>query len=116
MTTKNPRTKAQANLDQALDFVQRAFKDSNRYPDDLLVLPLSSDVFGLFTPERVRLIQYLRDHGPVDSLSELAAKLHRDVAQVSRDVSRLEGVGLVRLESRGKSKRIVGTKRSILVA
>jgi len=115
MKPKN-RTRTQENLDQALEFVQRAFTEPDKYPDDLLVVPLSSDVFGLFTPERVRLIQYLRTHGAIASLSELAAKLHRDVAQVSRDVNRLAGVGLVRLESHGKSKRIVGTKRAILVA
>jgi predicted transcriptional regulator len=52
----------------------------------------------------------------VASVTELAAKLHRDIAQVSRDLTRLKDVGLVRLEAVGKAKRIVGTERSILVA
>jgi predicted transcriptional regulator len=115
MATKKAR-ETQANLERALDFVQKAIQTPDKYPDDLLVVPLSANVMSLFTPERVRLLQFLRERGPVASVTELAAKLHRDIAQVSRDLTRLKDVGLVRLEAVGKAKRIVGTERSILVA
>ena len=59
----------------------------------------------IVTPQRLRILEYLRSHPDVDSLNELARGVGRDYRNVHDDVKRLEATGAVRLET--KRNRVV---------
>lgn len=53
------------------------------------------------SPQRLRMLQYLREHPATDSLSDLARGLGRDYRNVHEDASRLAEVGVIRLDPKG---------------
>jgi predicted transcriptional regulator len=54
----------------------------------------------LITPQRLRLLEYLRSHPETDSLNQLAQNLERNYRNVHEDVQKLASVGLIRLDER----------------
>lgn len=54
-----------------------------------------------FTPERIKLIQMLRDKNNL-SISEIARKIGRPFGSVHRDIRFLEGFGLINLKHKQK--------------
>jgi len=59
----------------------------------------------VITPQRLRMLRYLREHPETDSLSELARALDRDYRNVHADAEKLASVGAIELES--KANRVV---------
>jgi predicted transcriptional regulator len=70
----------------------------------------------ILTAERRRIIVYLEDQGPVNSIRSLAAALGRDPAAVSRDIHLLTDAGLLRVEDVGRNRHVHATGRPIIVA
>lgn len=78
-------------------------------------MPFDPDVVvGLLTKERMRLVLYLRENGPVDSLQALAEALGRDRSAVSRDLVLLQHQ-LVTVEKVGRQKTIRALDRPIII-
>lgn len=84
-------------------------------PDDFIAMALNYDLItGILTKERIRIVNYLREHGPVDSLQELAQALDRDRSAVSRDLVMLEH-RLVEVTKNGRQKMIRARNRPIVI-
>lgn len=84
-------------------------------PDEFEAIPLHHElIVAVLTRERIRIINHLRQNGPVTSLNELANALGRDRSAVSRDLKYLEG-SLVRIEQKGRRKEISATDRPIII-
>lgn len=108
MSEKNPRN-LQEEAERALDTALQLGLDVINAPevDRFVVLPFEPQIAArVFTPERMRLLLVICEHGPFESISALAEKLHRDPSRVSRDVQDLEGLGLIEVIREGKQKRI----------
>lgn len=95
--------------------IEEAMERPELYPDHLTVIALS-DVFKaqLFTPRRLQLIKTLQ-MGPAASISELAKRVKRPIASVSRDLKVLHAYGLVELRRSGRFKVPVLTSRHIVI-
>jgi len=84
--------------------IEEAVERSELYPDRLTVIALSDALkANLFTPRRLQLIEALQAK-PATSISELADRLGRPIASVSRDIRILNVYGLVELRHEGRSK------------
>jgi len=84
--------------------IEEAVERSELYPDRLTVIALSDALkANLFTPRRLQLIEALQAK-PATSISELADRLGRPIASVSRDIRILNAYGLVELRQEGRSK------------
>ena len=71
----------------------------------------------LISPAKLRLIASIREEP--GSISVIAKKLHRDASSVSKDISLLEGFGLVAVKDKtnpghGKIKEVSATSKKIL--
>ncbi len=76
---------------------------------------LDYDLFTtILTRERVRLVNHLREHGPYETLQELADDLGRDKTAISRDLSYLEAT-LVKVEKVGRRKRIWAPDKPVIL-
>lgn len=64
-----------------------------------------NDLLDLLSVQRIRMIEYLRQHRDIDSLNELAKRLHRNYRNVYEDARRLEKWGVIALER--KTNRVV---------
>jgi predicted transcriptional regulator len=114
MTAKKTRPNP---MQDALDVVAKVFADPDAFPSDFVAFPLRTDMASrILTAERRRIIIYLEDHGPANSIRDLAAALGRDPAAVSRDIHLLTDAGLLRMEDVGRSRHIHATGRPIIVA
>lgn len=104
-------------MKEALDVVAKVFADPDAFPSDFVAFPLRSGMASrILTSERRRIIIYLQDHGPAESIRDLAEALERDPAAVSRDIHLLTDAGLLRIEEVGRAKHIHATGRPIIVA
>lgn len=110
--------KTQPNpMQDALNVVAKVFADPDAFPSDFVAFPLRGDMASrILTAERRRIIIYLEDHGPANSIRDLAAALGRDPAAVSRDIHLLTDAGLLHMENVGRSRHIHATGRPIIVA
>lgn len=108
-------TKA-TSIKAATDFIRGVAKDPGAYPENFISLPMDPDLIAsVLSRERTRLVQYLVQHGPSDSVHALAEALHRNYASVSRDVGVLVDIGLVASDRRGKTKELRATGRPVLI-
>lgn len=104
------------SIKSATDFVRKVAKDPKSFPQNFISLPMDPDLIAsVLSRERTRLVQYLQQHGPADSLHALADALDRNYASVSRDVGVLIDIGLVAAEQKGKTKELRATGRSVLI-
>lgn len=94
--------------------LEDSIQHPGRYPDDFAIMPIAV-LPEILTPERVRLYEELRNHGPFASVNELAAALRRHQSRVSRDVALLEGHGLVAVEKVGRKRRVRAVAAGIVV-
>lgn len=112
-----PRRTDHNPMKDALDVVAKVFADPDAFPSDFVAFPLRSGMASrILTSERRRIIIYLEDHGPTESIRDLAEALGRDPAAVSRDIHLLTDAGLLRIEEVGRTKHIHATGRPIIVA
>lgn len=90
--------------------------DKEQMPDDFVLLPLDQDLItSVLSRERIRLITWLKLHGPATSIEHIAEALDRTPSALSRDIAALEGVGLLAVEKKGRKKAVVATHRPILI-
>ena len=110
--------KLNAAIDRAFDVFKDVMEHPEKYPADAIVVPIQALVSEKQTPfskQRLRLLMEIRNHGAYESLDEVAAHLHREKTRVSKDVTFLEQMGLVKSTRVGRNKRLVATKRQILL-
>lgn len=69
-----------------------------------IVVSSINDLNSILTPERVKILQAIRESAP-KSISELAALLGRDRRNVIHDLTYLKGMGFVDFEDEKKAKR-----------
>ena len=104
-------------MEEAFRLLEPILAEPDKYPPNLVILPAGSPVLSkIFSKEPTRIIQYLRDNGPVSSIAELAEMLGRDPAAVSRDIQILERHGFVVATPKGREKHLSASGRSVLVA
>jgi len=89
-----------------MDLFWRMIEDSlerpELYPDSLTIIALSDAIKSrVFTPGRLQLIKALQEK-PALSVSELARRVKRPLASVSRDLKVLQTYGVVRLRRSGR--------------
>lgn len=83
-------------------FIRESIKHPDKVPDDVLLLSLSKEeLTQLFTRRRIELIETIKRERP-KTMSELAELLKRELSAIERDLKILEGLGLVRLEKKGR--------------
>jgi len=82
--------------------VEDSFERPELYPDSLTVIALSDAIKSrVFTPGRLQLIKALREK-PALSVSDLAKRVRRPLASVSRDLKVLQTYGVVELRRNGR--------------
>lgn len=87
--------------------------DPDAYPDDFISIHIEL-VPKVLTPNRTRLLAELQRHGPADSVEDLARRLGRNYASVSRDVGYLAGVFLD-VDQIGHRKQVRASPRPIII-
>lgn len=86
-------------------FLEKAVDDPDFYPDSVSFVPLGLvKKQNLFTPERVRIIQTMKENDDISSMTELAEKLERPISGVSQDCKKLSLPGLISMEKEGSKK------------
>lgn len=104
-------------IHEATDFIRRVVDHPDAFPERFISIPMDPDLVArILSRERSRLVRYLQEHGPADSLHDLAAALQRNYPSVSRDVGALVEIGLLATEKHGRTKRIMATGRPVIVA
>jgi len=82
--------------------IEDSFERPELYPDNLTVIALSDAIKSrVFTPGRLQLVKALREK-PALSVSDLAKRVRRPLASVSRDLKVLQTYGVVRLRRSGR--------------
>lgn len=114
---KDDREKASRHLRSALQLARALIAHPDAFPDDFIALPLDPEIISkVLSPERIRLLNELRTRRSYASVSKLAEALGRSQSRVSRDLAELSAAGLIRLERRGKAKRVIAYRKPILIA
>ena len=91
-----------------LDYaVEQAEMDPAFEADAHITFTDADQFFSILTPERIRLLRYIHEHGRVQSVRALAAALGRDYANVHADVAVLVKHGL--LEKEGTALTLITT-------
>ncbi len=95
-------------------FFDNVFENPNAFPDNTVIFTWDEkELSRLFTKERLRLIKTIREKKP-KTIKKLAEKLDRKLSAVSRDLSILEGLGVIKLEKKGRKVKPIIIK-SILI-
>jgi predicted transcriptional regulator len=114
--TREEKRAAKRAIEVGFDWVQRAIKDPEAYPDFMVVLPFNPKMLSrIFTKERLRLWAELHRSRP-KSLTQLAHKLGRNVSRVRQDVLVLEDAHLARTEKKGNRVRALAEAPNIVIA
>lgn len=98
-----------ASFAQLRDWLDRP----EAYPDDFISIPIEL-VPQILTPNRTRLLADLQRSGPASSVEELAERLGRNYASVSRDVSYLAGT-FIEATQAGHRKQLRVLPRPIII-
>ena len=86
------------------------------FREPMIIVPIEQLALdAVLSPERVRLLQEVRAHGPFERLDDLAAALGRSKARTSQDVAMLERHGMLICKRAGRTKRIAADPRPILL-
>lgn len=103
-------------LESGFEWVQRALRDPEAYPDFVVVLPFDPKTLSrIFTKERLRVWAALHQDR-AESLTKLARRLGRNVSRVRQDLLILERAHLARLEKEGNRVRAFAQAPSIVIA
>lgn len=103
-------------MQEATAFIRQVVADPTAFPRRFVSLPLDPElIVALLSRQRLRMVQYLREHGPVGSVEQLAADLGRNYASVSRDVGALRGAGLLESHQEGHRRRLQATRLPIVI-
>lgn len=104
-------------IEAAFAKFQAILKDPAAHMDSAVVVIDLASAADVFSQERVRLLQRLRDRASgYASVTALAKALRRDPSRVSRDLDVLEEAGLVVRTRTGKAKRIEYRRGPIMLA
>lgn len=93
-----------AELEQFGDAIENVFDNPDAYPDKVTYLALSKEEKEqLLTPKRIQLLKTIRKSDGL-SVSEIAEKVGRDTAAVSRDLKTLSHHDIIDLVRSGHRK------------
>ncbi|MBN2066855.1 MAG: hypothetical protein JW744_00115 [Candidatus Diapherotrites archaeon] len=84
-------------------YLNKVWKEPNRYPDNGLILSLSDEeLTQIFTKKRLQLVRLIQSRKPKNAtkLSELA---NRRLSAVARDLELLNRFHIIDLEKKGKN-------------
>lgn len=113
--TKDTRVKK--GIERAFEQMRAIVQDPEAFEDSAIVVVDLASAAEVFSQERVRLLQRLRDQASgYASVTALAKALRRDPSRVSRDLDVLEKAGLVVRTRVGKAKRIEYRRGPIMLA
>lgn len=102
-------------LQQFGDAVEDVFEDPDAYPDKVTYLALSEEEKEqLLTPKRIQLLKKIRNSDGL-SVSELAEKVDRDTAAVSRDLKTLSHHDIIDLDRSGHRKEATVVATHIVI-
>lgn len=88
--------------ESTMAFIRESIRNPDISPDDVLLLSLSrEELTRLFTKRRIELVDAMKSGGS-RTMSELARLLGRELSAIERDLKVLEGLGLARLEKKGR--------------
>lgn len=96
-----PREEYFKGLDELFE---QAHKGKLKPQQRQIVVSSIHDINSILTPERVKILQAIRESAP-ESISELAALLGRDRRNVIHDLTYLKGLGFVDFEDEKKAKK-----------
>lgn len=101
-------------FDMFINFLEHALDVPEIFPDEVVFLPLTeNDWKTVFTEKRIEMIKMIANRKP-KSVNELVKLLKRHQEAVSRDLKLLENVGIVKMESKGKSRMPLVNKKIIV--
>jgi predicted transcriptional regulator len=101
--------------ESTMAFIRESIKHPEKTPDDVLLLSLSKEeLTQLFTKRRIELIETIK-RKESKTMSEIARLLKRELSAIERDLKILEGLGLVRLEKRGREVTPVIEKEVLIL-
>lgn len=102
---------------RATEFIRKVAKaQAGTYPESFIALEWGSPLLlQIMSGEKSRLIEYLKEHGPVESVTSLSHALGRSREAVSRDLHVLVAAGVVVALQRGKTKTLRASERPIIV-
>ncbi len=86
------------------DLFEQAHKGKLKALPRQIVVSSINDLNGILTPERVKILQTIRESAP-QSISELAALLGRDRRNVIHDLTYLKGLGFMDFEHEKKARK-----------
>jgi len=86
------------------ELFEQAHKGKLKPQPRQIVVSSINDLNSILTPERVKILQTIRESSP-KSISELAALLGRDRRNVIHDLAYLKGLGFVDFEDEKKARR-----------
>lgn len=115
---RKKETKLQGGVRQAFSLLREAHREPEAFRGDLLVIPLKQLVEGDVEPlsrERLRLLMELRDHGPFDSVTELAEALDRPRSRVSQDLEVLGRMNLIARKKQGRRRQVRTAPSKIVI-
>jgi predicted transcriptional regulator len=101
-------------FDMFMKFLDKALDMPEVFPEEVVFLPLTDEEWkSVFTERRIELVKTIIEKKP-KSVNELVKLLKRHQEAVSRDLSYLERIGVVRIEKKGKN-RIPSTNKKLIV-
>ncbi|SDQ62420.1 HVO_A0114 family putative DNA-binding protein [Natronobacterium texcoconense] len=101
ITLENRDSVREKTLERVRDAADSEPADLKNRDDEAIVAFPSYDVLTThLTPVRLELVQAIAEHEP-ESVSETADLVERDVGDVSRDIQRLEAIGLLEVDEGG---------------
>ncbi|MBU0898933.1 MAG: ArsR family transcriptional regulator [Nanoarchaeota archaeon] len=88
--------------ENVMAFIKESIRHPEKTPDDILLLSLSNEeLTQLFTKRRIELIKTIKEEKP-KTMSDLSKSLGRELSAVERDLKILEGLGIVKLDKKGR--------------
>lgn len=96
-------------------FFNRVFDKPDEFYDEALILSLSDEeMTQIFTKKRLEIIRTIKRKHP-KTMSELANTVKRELAAVNRDLKILEGLGIVKLERKGRKVKPLIDKKVLIL-
>lgn len=113
---KNQDRNMRRSIREAFRLAEDVVQNWETYPDQFVAISATSSLANqLFSPEKQRLLEAIKEHGSFESVHALAGEVRRDPTRVGRDLQPLVEAGLVRTVTNGKRKRIEPTHRPVLI-
>jgi len=97
------------------EVIERLERGDSIERPDTFSFPSVETLFETFTPQTITLLGTISDDEP-ESIRETARLVGRDVKNVHQELTELERLGVIRLETEGRSKRPVFPYEEIVIS